>query len=358
MTAVMYTSNHRTRDEFLHAVLYSGEVTRVGQHLALVLYYVCGATNNVAKLSMRDLEQTTGWGRQTILDHLSEIHMFFKFTASRGRGKSSFEMQGAIEQYVNDVRSVRQPDATCVRQTDTKVIVREADASSVREPDKNGSVREPDATPDTNPAVYDSHARALTTTVVKNANHGLSTLATVERVSPDTAVHVQHEGGTLQQQPVASGPVAADSAAVRCDLMASLRTIEEAATDDAKLAKADEHGERCKILWPRMTPADQALVEAEQVRLRPLVKRLAQQAKLRERAAAGLRENAKLEKARGEALGMIARANDAGIVAAIRQQYAWLLAALPGPWADSLAHAFDARLSALGGSGLLDGIIT
>ena len=51
--------NGYTRDEFLHAILHSGQVTKIGQHLALVLYHLADTTTNVARLSLSDLERIT-----------------------------------------------------------------------------------------------------------------------------------------------------------------------------------------------------------------------------------------------------------------------------------------------------------
>lgn len=69
--------NERTPEEWLYAVLYSGQVTRVGQHLALVLFHLANE-KGVAELSLRDLQSITGWGRTTIYDHLGEIETFIK----------------------------------------------------------------------------------------------------------------------------------------------------------------------------------------------------------------------------------------------------------------------------------------
>jgi len=152
--------NGRTPEEWLHAILYSGQVTRVGQHLALVLFHVANE-KGVATLSMRDLQSITGWGRTTICDHLGEIETFIKTTFGRGRGKSVFELQGLITEAIEQVRCVRQPDTTtnehgsCVRFPDTIPDTNLASGSLTTtadaNPDTNPSVRETDTTPDTNP---------------------------------------------------------------------------------------------------------------------------------------------------------------------------------------------------------------
>lgn len=135
--------NGRTPEEWLYAILYSGQVTRVGQHLALVLFHLANE-KGVASLSMRDLQSITGWGRTTISDHLGEIEVFIKTTFGRGRAKSIFELQGIITEAIEQVRSVRQPDTTGNEPTNS---VREADSI----PDTKSTVRIPDTKPDANP---------------------------------------------------------------------------------------------------------------------------------------------------------------------------------------------------------------
>ncbi len=151
--------NGRTPDEWLQAILFSGEVTRVGQHLALVLFCLADEKGS-ATLSMRDLQSITGWGRTTICDHLSEIEHFIKTTFGRGRGKSVFELQGMITEAVEQMRSVRQPDTngneqhSCVRVPDTIPDTNLASGSLTTTADANPDttviVREPDTTADTN----------------------------------------------------------------------------------------------------------------------------------------------------------------------------------------------------------------
>jgi hypothetical protein len=152
--------NERTPEEWLYAVLYSGQVTRVGQHLALVLFHLANE-KGVAELSLRDLQSITGWGRTTIYDHLGEIETFIKTTLGRGRAKSVFELQGLITEAIEQVRSVRQPDTkgneqhSCVRQPDSIPDTNLASGSRTSMPnttaDTKPSVRVPDAMPDTKP---------------------------------------------------------------------------------------------------------------------------------------------------------------------------------------------------------------
>lgn len=104
-------SNLRSRPQWLDAILYSGEVTRVSQHLALVIYHVAGE-KGVAAISMRELQSITGWGASTIYQHLSEIESFIHVTFGKGRAKTKFELQMAITEAVEALRSVPQVNAT------------------------------------------------------------------------------------------------------------------------------------------------------------------------------------------------------------------------------------------------------
>lgn len=88
--------NMMTRDEFLRRVLYSGEVTRISQHLAVVIFLVAEGRNQL-NVSVRDLEKITGWSRTAIKDHLTELEVFMKVTFGGGRAKALFELQGVIE---------------------------------------------------------------------------------------------------------------------------------------------------------------------------------------------------------------------------------------------------------------------
>ncbi len=88
--------NLMTRDEFLKRVLYSGEVTRISQHLAVVIFLVAEGKNQL-NVSVRDLERITGWSRTAIKDHLTELEVFMTVTFGGGRAKALFELQGVIE---------------------------------------------------------------------------------------------------------------------------------------------------------------------------------------------------------------------------------------------------------------------
>ena len=143
--------NRLSRPEWLNAILYSGQVTRVGQHLALVLFHVSDE-GGVAALSMRDLERITGWGRTAICEHLREIADFIHVTFGRGRAKSTFELQGVIpsvrqtdttaDTNQGEAPSVRAPDTMADAKTDTTAIVRPEDAKTDTNP---SCVRQPDA---------------------------------------------------------------------------------------------------------------------------------------------------------------------------------------------------------------------
>ena len=139
--------NLPTAREWLHAVLHSGEVTRVGQHLALVIFHSVDEKGRL-EASVRDLERITGWGRQTIADHLGELKVFMSVQLGVGRAKSVFDLQCKISRALNELRIVRQTDTT--RACGTALIVHEAD-TSVQQPDTT-TVRETDAMVDTNVA--------------------------------------------------------------------------------------------------------------------------------------------------------------------------------------------------------------
>lgn len=138
--------NLMSADEWLHRVLYSGQITRVAQHLALVIHALAHQqTKNGVAASLRDLERITGWGRSTLQDHLAELEMCIKVTPGRGRGKSVFELQGIIEDAIGKALAsgviVRQPDAK-------SVVAGEPDAIVAHRPDTNVVAGQPDATPD------------------------------------------------------------------------------------------------------------------------------------------------------------------------------------------------------------------
>lgn len=138
MTSVV-GHNLPTAREWLYAVLHSGEVTRVGQHLALVIFHIVDENGHLTA-SVRDLERITGWGRQTIADHLGELKVFMAVQLGVGRGKSEFDLQCKITRAVNELRCVRQLDANGMRKPALLVhkpdaAVQEADTTTVRQPD-------------------------------------------------------------------------------------------------------------------------------------------------------------------------------------------------------------------------------
>jgi hypothetical protein len=112
VTVPSVASNLRTREDWLHVIIHSGEVTRVGQHLALVIYHLADSTTNIAKLSARDLERITGWGRTAIIKHLHEIHEFIRVTWGAGRAKSVFELQGVIAEVMQQKKAERDAATT------------------------------------------------------------------------------------------------------------------------------------------------------------------------------------------------------------------------------------------------------
>lgn len=89
-------SNLMSRDEFVKLVLHSGQITRIAQHLALVVFLAAEGKNQL-NMSIRDLQKITGWSRPAIKDHLAELEVFMRITLGGGRAKALFELQGVIE---------------------------------------------------------------------------------------------------------------------------------------------------------------------------------------------------------------------------------------------------------------------
>lgn len=120
--------NGMSRDEWLNAILQSGEVTRIAQHLALVIYHLSDPATNTAKLSARDLERITGWGRTAIIEHIDEMEIYIRVKWGSGRAKALFELQGVITEALQPYRSARDADTntdatvgtiSCVQEPDT-----------------------------------------------------------------------------------------------------------------------------------------------------------------------------------------------------------------------------------------------
>ena len=100
--------NGMSRDEWLFSILRSGQVTRIAQHLALVIYHMADPATNIAKMSARDLEEITGWGRTAIRQHIDELEIFIRVTWGAGRAKTLFELQGVITEAVKPLRESRE----------------------------------------------------------------------------------------------------------------------------------------------------------------------------------------------------------------------------------------------------------
>lgn len=169
--------NLRTREDWLAAVLSGREVTKISQHLALVLYHLADPATGVARRSVRELEMITGWGRSTIADHLAELEVFIRVQLGQGRGKSTFELECSITEAIRQQRLVAsqpdatrsaphivvasQPDATASadavvasqpdtkQEPDTAVVANQPDATVVSAVVVNQPDAIPDATPDT-----------------------------------------------------------------------------------------------------------------------------------------------------------------------------------------------------------------
>lgn len=122
--------NGMSRDEWLTAILQSGEVTRIAQHLALVIYHLSDPATNTAKLSARDLERITGWGRTAIIEHLDEMEIYIRVKWGSGRAKALFELQGVIADAIQPIRSVREAGTTAATRTLSNSIVRQPDTTA------------------------------------------------------------------------------------------------------------------------------------------------------------------------------------------------------------------------------------
>jgi hypothetical protein len=122
--------NMMTREDFLHRILHSGEITKIGQHLALVIFLLAEG-NNQLHTSVRDLERITGWSKSMISDHLDELRIFMRMHFGTGRAKTLFELQGVIE----DALATAVVSATRTRTPDLASASRTQDETSVRQPD-------------------------------------------------------------------------------------------------------------------------------------------------------------------------------------------------------------------------------
>ncbi len=127
--------NMMAREEFIRRVLYSGQVTRIAQHLAVVIFLVAEGRNQL-QLSVRDLEKITGWSRTAIKDHLAELEVFVRVTLGTGRAKALFELQGVIEDalataVVAGSRDARLPQEFVARHADTTVVASEVATNDV-----------------------------------------------------------------------------------------------------------------------------------------------------------------------------------------------------------------------------------
>lgn len=151
--------NGMTRDEWLYVILHSGEVTRIAQHLALVIYHLSDPRTNRAKLSARDLERITGWGRTAILEHLDEIDIYIRVQWGQGRAKALFELQGVIAEALEPIRNGRDADTTAAKKVVSIIADRYTSPVSVRQPDTTAAT-----TPDTTPCVREADTTADTRT--------------------------------------------------------------------------------------------------------------------------------------------------------------------------------------------------
>lgn len=193
----MSRSNEMTAEEWLGRILDSGLITRVTQHLALVIFALAvRQQQNGVSASVRDLERITGWSKSMIADHLEELGDFIKKTPGAGRQKSVFELQALVE---DAVKAMFMPLVSANARTQAQESVRQcADAI----PDTKPSVRpSEDAIPDANPDAKFS-VRALTDAIPD----------TTKERSPPTPPSKEnnkytHKGGASASVPVSpAGP--------------------------------------------------------------------------------------------------------------------------------------------------------
>ena len=122
-----------TREEFLHRILHSGEITKIGQHLALVIFLLAEG-NNQLHTSVRDLERITGWSKSMISDHLDELKIFMRVHFGTGRAKTLFELQGVIEDAlataVVSASRTQTPELASANRTQPEPTVRQPDATA------------------------------------------------------------------------------------------------------------------------------------------------------------------------------------------------------------------------------------
>lgn len=190
MTSSDIGSNLMTREDFLRRVLYSGEVTQIAQHLAMVIFLVAEGRNQL-NLSVRDLERITGWSRPTIKDHLTELEVFIKVTFGGGRAKALFELQGVIEDalaasVVAGSRSVKLPQEFMANQPAKNVVAKEV-------------------------AKTDLVANQVATSVVANQ---VATNQFVANQPAANSIVANHVAATLMASVVATTPVMANQAAI------------------------------------------------------------------------------------------------------------------------------------------------
>ena len=89
--------NQMSRIDFQRLLLEGGKLTRIAQHLALAIVAMADSKGRY-EVSVRELEELTGWGRSTIARHLHELVEFFAVSFGVGTRKSVFELQGVIEE--------------------------------------------------------------------------------------------------------------------------------------------------------------------------------------------------------------------------------------------------------------------
>lgn len=145
--------NEMTVHQWLDYVIDSDRVTRVTQHLALLVFALAvRQQKNGVSASLRDLERMTGWSKSMIADHLDELKDAIHMTAGVGRRKSIFELQSLIADAVKDIASpvVVSANARTLEQDSVRQC---ADATADAIPDASSVRPKTDAIPDATPSV-------------------------------------------------------------------------------------------------------------------------------------------------------------------------------------------------------------
>lgn len=150
-------SNTRSAPAWLDDVLHSGRVSRISQHIALIVWHHWNPEAGACELSCRDIAAMTGWGRTAVAEHIAELTDYLIVTRIGGRGKARIEFAGVSDPGIadDDILAPGRRLWTATRTQDEAVVARQTDTNgkedtqpSVRHADTNEFVaRHADTTP-------------------------------------------------------------------------------------------------------------------------------------------------------------------------------------------------------------------